>query len=247
MEIGTLGTLSAYTVFSTGVSLEVAFDEWSTQPDVRIPANDYTIGNSTTLKPGEMLAVEPVQMHYHTFSEHTFDGFYAPGELHIVAKVKDNASDFCDKTGGCLAVFGIMTALVGENARTHETFDHLFHEIPDGVGIENGIFKAKRLNLDDFLPSSLDYYTYLGSLTTPPCTEKVTWHVFTEPISVKPEVIEKHQMMVSYTPGSDCAFTVFGTCFPPREKTNCRRTQPLLERKVYLVEDDVHGCFGCSD
>ena len=234
-----MGTLSAYTVYFTGVSLEVAFDEWSIHPDVRIPANDYTIGNSTTLKPGDMLAIEPIQMHYHTFSEHTFDGFYAPGELHIVAKVKDNASDYCDKTGGCLAVFGIMTALAGENDRTHIAFDRLFDEIPDGVGIENGLFEATELNLDDLLPFSLDYYTYLGSLTTPPCTEKVTWHVFTEPIPVKSEAIEKHQMMVSFTPGSDCVFTIRGICLPPREKTNFRPVQPLLERTVYLVEGDV--------
>ena len=34
------------------------------------------------------------------------------------------------------------------------------------------------------LPGSLDYWTYLGSLTTPPLLESVTWIVCKEPISV---------------------------------------------------------------
>ena len=36
------------------------------------------------------------------------------------------------------------------------------------------------------LPVSLDYWTYDGSLTTPPLLESVTWIVLKEPISVSP-------------------------------------------------------------
>lgn len=39
------------------------------------------------------------------------------------------------------------------------------------------------------LPSSLDYWTYLGSLTTPPLLESVTWIVCKEPISVSSEQV----------------------------------------------------------
>lgn len=39
------------------------------------------------------------------------------------------------------------------------------------------------------LPGSLDYWTYLGSLTTPPLLESVTWIVCKEPISISSEQV----------------------------------------------------------
>lgn len=52
-------------------------------------------------------------------------------------------------------------------------------------------FQGKQTTFDNFdaktlLPPSLDYWTYDGSLTTPPLLESVTWIVLREPISVNP-------------------------------------------------------------
>jgi carbonic anhydrase len=42
-------------------------------------------------------------------------------------------------------------------------------------------------NLNDILPEQEDYYTYGGSLTTPPCNEKVIWFVCTNPVMLSLE------------------------------------------------------------
>lgn len=43
------------------------------------------------------------------------------------------------------------------------------------------------LDLAKALPRDLSYYTYMGSLTTPPCTEGVTWYVLKNPVDISPE------------------------------------------------------------
>lgn len=55
-------------------------------------------------------------------------------------------------------------------------------------------FQGKQTTFANFdpatlLPGSLDYWTYLGSLTTPPLLESVTWIVCKEPISVSSEQV----------------------------------------------------------
>jgi carbonic anhydrase len=37
------------------------------------------------------------------------------------------------------------------------------------------------INAADLLPVNRGYYTFIGSLTTPPCTEGVTWFVLKKP------------------------------------------------------------------
>lgn len=59
------------------------------------------------------------------------------------------------------------------------------------------ILKGKQTTFDNFdpatlLPGCLDYWTYDGSLTTPPLLESVTWIVCKEPISVSPEQVHAH-------------------------------------------------------
>jgi len=236
IDLKTLGTLSQFTVFFTGTGLEVHFDKFSKPMNLRIPANAYTIGNSRRVKVGDLLAVEALQMHVHTVSEHTIDGTYSPGELHLVTRVKAGESDHCDsQESGCLAVLGIRLAFKGEGYRSNAALETLFSVMPRSKGEEHGVIHDASLNLDNLLPDSLEYYTYLGSLTTPPCSEIVTWIVFANPIRISTILVNAHQLLVATAPGDDCSFIYGGLCFPFREKANNRMIQPLFGRDIYYV------------
>ncbi len=52
------------------------------------------------------------------------------------------------------------------------------------------------INAQDLLPPTEDFYAYSGSLTTPPCTEGVTWLVYSSPLSVSAEQADAFERLV---------------------------------------------------
>ena len=69
------------------------------------------------------------------------------------------------------------------------------------------------VNITDIMPKSNEYYHYLGSLTTPPCSQGVNWNVMKEVSYVSKSQVDK-----------------FKEFFPH----NARPTQPLNKRVVEL-------------
>ena len=115
-----------------------------------------------------------VQMHFHTDSEHSLSGKHFPLELHLVHKDSE----------GKLAVLGVFIAEGKQNAFIESVFSQ-FPEVK-----EKEIIKESKINAKDFIPNSLHHYHYEGSLTTPPCTEGVSWNVLNTPITASSAQIE---------------------------------------------------------
>jgi carbonic anhydrase len=46
------------------------------------------------------------------------------------------------------------------------------------------------IDLTHLLPAERGYYTYMGSLTTPPCSEGVLWMVMRQPVQVAQSQID---------------------------------------------------------
>lgn len=51
------------------------------------------------------------------------------------------------------------------------------------------------VNAGGFLPADRGYWTYTGSLTTPPCTEGVQWFVMQQPVTVSREQVRQFEGM----------------------------------------------------
>jgi carbonic anhydrase len=112
------------------------------------------------------------QFHFHAPSEHTVDGVHSPVEAHFV---------HADAEGN-LAVIGVM---IVEGA-PHPLFDAILAAIP---GNEEEAPLTMQVDARTLMPATLMAYRYPGSLTTPPCSEGVTWSVLQEPITWSPEQV----------------------------------------------------------
>ena len=111
-----------------------------------------------------------LQFHFHAPSEHTYNGEHADMEIHFVHQ---------DPNSGNLAVVGIFPfAGEGENDAYADVFANLPAE--ESEPAESDIM----IDLIALLPADASFYTYQGSLTTPPCSEIVRWLVQDESVDL---------------------------------------------------------------
>ena len=129
----------------------------------------YGIG-STLGRVGNSNTVSLTQFHFHDPSEHTVDGVSYPMELHLV---------HVDAAGKPAAVVGIFVKAGKEHAGLAKAFQNLPAHSGDKSEPAGATIDASSL-----LPADRTFFTYAGSLTTPPCTEGVTWYVFKNPIEM---------------------------------------------------------------
>jgi len=115
---------------------------------------------------------ELVQFHFHTTGEEKIDGKEFDLNAHLVHK---NAE-------GKLAVVSVLFDKGSENAFLKNFWDKL----PRKAGEKLDLPKTS-INVQDILPANKTYYTFTGSLTTPPCTEGVRWFVLKTPVTLSKE------------------------------------------------------------
>ena len=114
------------------------------------------------------------QFHFHTPSEEAFNGKRAAMVAHFVHK---------NATGQLLVVAVLLQA-----GKSNAAYGPIFSHLPRPG--ENISVKGLQLELPSLLPTSLTYYTYSGSLTTPPCSEGVRWVVMQQPVTIGQEQIK---------------------------------------------------------
>eukprot|EP00914_Ancora_sagittata_P023035 GHVO01045706.1.p1 GENE.GHVO01045706.1~~GHVO01045706.1.p1 ORF type:complete len:262 (+),score=46.34 GHVO01045706.1:653-1438(+) len=132
------------------------------------------------------------QFHFHwgsendCGSEHTVNGKMYASEAHLVHYNTDQFTDFgtAAQADNGLTVLGVFLKVGSPHAGFQKVID-LVKEIPfagDHIDVKGGYDPSLLLPED-----CSKYWTYLGSLTTPPCWESVNWVVFKEPIEVSQE------------------------------------------------------------
>jgi len=115
------------------------------------------------------------QIHFHAPSEHTVDGTSYPLEIHLV---------HLDAAGKPAVVVAVFIRSGKENAALARAFQSLPAKEGDKMARPGETIDAVA-----FLPADKTFFTYAGLLTTPPCTEGITWYVLKLPIEMSPAQI----------------------------------------------------------
>ncbi|BFZ13028.1 hypothetical protein BsWGS_16067 [Bradybaena similaris] len=134
-----------------------------------------------------------VQFHFHwghddkSGSEHTVNGKKYPCELHLVHYNASKYKSPADAVTQCdgLAVIGVFIKVGAEEHAGFKVLSDNAHKVKcKGLKCETGA----SFNPASLLPDNTSrYWTYEGSLTTPPCNESVTWIVLQQEITVSAE------------------------------------------------------------
>jgi carbonic anhydrase len=111
-----------------------------------------------------------VQFHFHKPSEEAIDGKRADMVAHLVHQHHD---------GRLLVVAVLMNSSLEASQAENAAFQMILNHIPL-VKKESSSPNGVMIDLNQLLPKNLAYFTFMGSLTTPPCSENVQWVVLKE-------------------------------------------------------------------
>ena len=159
---------------------------------------DYPPGSTITVDGKQY---ELLQFHFHNPSEEKINGHRFDMVAHLVHK----------DANGKLAVVAVLL----KSGPANRLVETLWKSLPGEKGKEVEV-QGVRINAMDLLPANrARYYTFTGSLTTPPCSEDVTWFVLKTPTTISKDEVAR-----------------FARLYP----MNARPTQALNGREVRAAE-----------
>ena len=119
---------------------------------------------------------ELIEIHFHRPSEEKINGKGYDMDAQFVHRDKD----------GKLAIVAVLL----EQGKESPLIKTLWSNLPPAREKEH-VVDAVQINAVGLLPQNKNYYTFVGSLTTPPCSENVSWFVLMTPTQVSADEIAR--------------------------------------------------------
>ena len=155
-----------------GIKVQLDAVQFDYRPSaVRVVDNGHTV--QVNVGAGNFIEVtgrrfELLQFHFHRPSEERIDGRLFDMVVHLVHT----------DVGGRLAVVAVLL----DRGSAQPLVQAVWNNLPLEKGDE--VVARLPMDLNELLPTDRSYYTYMGSLTTPPCSEGVLWMVMKNPVPV---------------------------------------------------------------
>ncbi|XP_034357856.2 carbonic anhydrase 6 [Arvicanthis niloticus] len=165
------------------------------EPELSMTNNGHTVQitlpHSMHMRDSDGNTYVAEQMHFHwggrdseiSGSEHTFDGMRKMMEVHCVHfnQKYETYEKAKDQEDG----LAVLAVLVEVDEYAENTYYSNFISELSNVKHPGQTTTLKNVNIRNLFPEDIrHYYTYDGSLTTPPCTENVKWFVLRDPVTL---------------------------------------------------------------
>ena len=160
-----------------GISVDLEPIKFDYRPSAfSVIDNGHTV--QVNVEPGNAITItgkryELVQFHFHRPSEERINGRQYDMVAHLVHKDAD----------GHIAVVAVLL----DRGSAQSIVQSVWNNLPLEKGDE--VRAGTRIDLAQLLPEDKRYYTYMGSLTTPPCSEGVLWMVMKQPVPISVEQV----------------------------------------------------------
>ena len=169
---------------------------------------------------GDVYGYDALQFHFHSPSEHTINGIHTDLEMHVVHQLRN---EFLGETVRILVALGILFNV------DDSVGDNIFFTNYDPT-----LSNSETLNMSYLLSNQttkpVQYYLYPGSLTTPPCSEIVSWYVLSNPLKMSSQQLAKFKNAWS-----------LNATFAAGNGNN-RLTQALNSRSVKIGGLSINAC-----
>ncbi|VDK70234.1 unnamed protein product [Dibothriocephalus latus] len=166
-------------------------------------------------------------------SEHHIDGFSHSAEMHLVflaERYSDQKEALEDPEGLC-----VVGVFLRAGAKENVGFQPLVTAVEKAKTDSECVLDTP-IDIFAILPNLSRYYTYEGSLTTPPCSECVRWIICADPVEISDtqDVADGGDEKEEYD--EHMRYTSKSTSDELRETFDTRRLGPHLQQK-----DREHG------
>jgi carbonic anhydrase len=233
-------------VWNNGHTINVVGLGLESTVKVSVPVDGLPYQQPGYSGPMKQVMAIPQQFHFHSRSEHLVDGMSYPMEMHIVHYIFADQIPACaqEPLGICPYVTGFFMALSEED---NPVFEHIFAHMPLNAATYNNVPEGVTLDIMSIFPYSRSYFSYEGSLTTPPCVEGVFFNIMTQPIPISQSQInaftainglhecpeaakDKHRKLMAEAGEVDLA-----TCDLKAYAASFRNPQPINGRTINIV------------
>lgn len=157
----------------------------------------YIASPMSLVNDGHTIVVTPTPGSYILFNDTRYDlvsfSFHRPSEETVKGKLSDMEVQLLHKSAeGKLLILSIRLNEGNPNAVIAPLWEHM----PKKAGATDQV--KDELNPAGLLPANRAYWTYTGSLSTPPCTEGVQWIVFEDEKEISRDQIKAFSTLFKF-------------------------------------------------